>query len=61
MIFLVLASAHYYIQWTTVRLGIENNMLECLEHFAQFSFNSPISAINIMGWTLFFGISNIVI
>lgn len=58
IVILVISSAHYYIQLTTIRLGIENNTLEGLELWAQFNFDSPISVINIMGWTLFFGISN---
>lgn len=59
IIFTTLSSAQYYVQWTSVRLGISNNTIEGLGQLIQFNFDSPISVINILGWTFFFGISNI--
>lgn len=58
-IFLTLSSIHYYIQFTSVRLGIVNGSLDGLGQFAQFNFDSPVSVINILGWTFFLGVSNI--
>lgn len=59
VIFLALSSIHYYIQWTTIKQGIDRSVLDGLGQFAQFNFDSPISVINILGWTFFFGIANI--
>lgn len=57
VVFLALSSIHYYIQLTSVRIGIEKGLLEGLGQFVQFNFDSPISVINILGWTLFCGIA----
>ncbi|WDV45105.1 hypothetical protein PV797_16495 [Clostridiaceae bacterium M8S5] len=61
IIFLLLSSANYYIQWTSVRVGINKGALKGLEYLVQFNFDSPVSVLNILGWTFFFGISNIFI
>lgn len=57
-IFLTLSTIHYYIQWTTVCAGLSSGNLSGLSMLVQSNFDSPVSAINILGWTLFFGVAN---
>jgi hypothetical protein len=55
--FVILSSINYYVQWVAVRQGILKGNTEGLGLFAQFNFDSPMSAINMLGWTLFYGIA----
>jgi hypothetical protein len=57
-IFLTMSSIHYYIQWTTVNAGLISGNFDGLSMLVQSNFDAPISVINILGWTLFFGIAN---
>ncbi|MBA4385326.1 MAG: hypothetical protein C0410_11370 [Anaerolinea sp.] len=57
--FTILASLHYYMQWTGVRQSILSNDLEGLGMFVQFNFDSPISAINMLGWMFFYGLTTL--
>jgi hypothetical protein len=59
--FMIVASSHYYAQWAAVWPSIMKDDLEGLGMFAQFNFDSPLSAINILSWTFFFGIANLAI
>ena len=59
LVFLTLSSMHYYIQWAAVNRGIATGNLEGLSMFVQSNFDSPISALNVIGWTLFFGMADI--
>jgi hypothetical protein len=56
-IFVALSSVHYFVQWASVRQSILKGNLEGLGNFVQFNFDSPLSAINMLGWTLFYGIA----
>jgi hypothetical protein len=57
--FAVLSSMHYYIQWVGVRQSILRNDLTGLGLFVQFNFDSPISAANMLGWMLFYGLTTL--
>ena len=61
VIFAGLISMHYFIQLTTVRLGIANGQVAGLEQFVQANPASAISAINLLGWSLFFGLSALLV
>lgn len=61
IIFAALSSIHYFIQFSTVRLSILQNQLQGLEHFIQLNPVSAIAAVNLLGWTLFFGLSSLFI
>ncbi len=56
-IFVALSTLHYYVQWASVRQNVLKGDLEGLGHFVQFNFDSPLSAINMLGWTLFYGLA----
>jgi hypothetical protein len=55
--FMVLSCLHYFIQWAAVRPSILKGNLDGLSQFVQFNFDSPLSAINMLGWTLFYGLA----
>jgi hypothetical protein len=57
VIFASLSSIHYFVQFSVVRFGILHGHTEGLEPFIQLNPDSVISAINILGWTVFFGLS----
>lgn len=57
--FALLASMHYFVQWTSVRQSILHNDLDGLGLFVQFNFNSPMSAINMLGWMFFYGLTTL--
>jgi hypothetical protein len=61
VIFAGLISMHYFIQLSTVRLGIANGQVAGLDQFVQANPASAISAINLLGWSLFFGLSSLLI
>jgi hypothetical protein len=55
--FMALSCLHYFIQWAAVRPSILKGNLDGLSQFVQFNFDSPLSAINMLGWTLFYGLA----
>ena len=59
--FTILSSMHYYIQWVGVRQSILRNDLTGLGLFVQFNFDSPVSAINMLGWMFFYGLTTLVL
>jgi hypothetical protein len=59
--FALLSSMHYYIQWVGVRQSILRGDLEGLGLFAQFNFDSPLSAANMLGWMFFYGLTCLVV
>jgi hypothetical protein len=61
IIFTVLICMSYYIQFTTVRQSILIGQLEGLEQFTSFNPRSATNAINLLGWTLFLGLSSLFI
>lgn len=57
--FSVTIGINYFIQFTAVRLQIEEGITEGLSQFVQSFPISGIAAINMLGWTVFFGLSSI--
>ena len=61
IVFTVFSSINYFIQFSAVRLNILHGQPEGLEQFIQLNPLSLITAINILGWTLFLGLSSLFI
>lgn len=59
ILFALLSSAHYFIQISSVRFALENNAYTGLEHFLQSNPLSFSSSLNMLGWTLFLGLSSL--
>jgi len=59
IIFAVLTGVSYFIQLSVVRLNISKGYLEGLEHLIQTNPASVILAVNVLGWSLFFGLSSL--
>lgn len=59
--FAVLSSINYFVQLTVVRLNIEQGHIDGLGHFVQANPYSVMSSINMLGWTLFLGLSSLFI
>ena len=57
IIFTTLVSIHYFIQISSVRLQLLNNETDGLIQFIQGNPISASSSINMLGWTLFLGLS----
>ena len=57
LLFAGLTSLHYFVQVTAVRLSLQTNQLAGLEQIVQANPISAISAINMLGFTLFLGLS----
>jgi hypothetical protein len=55
----VLIGVNYFVQLTAVRLSLEKGEFAGLEHFLQGNPYSTISAVNMLGWTLFFGLASL--
>jgi hypothetical protein len=58
IIFATLSSIHYFVQFGTIRQGMLAGNLQGLEQFIQLNPGSVIASINLLGWTLFLGISS---
>ncbi len=56
--FAVLISIHYFVQLSAIRLNIMKEQTEGIEHFLQANPISIMSAVNMLGWTLFLGLSS---
>ncbi len=59
LIFTVLSSIHYFAQVSSVRWAISGGQFEGIEHFLQANPTSFLSSINMLGWTLFLGLSTL--
>lgn len=59
VIFAALISLHYFVQLSAVRINLSKGHLDGIEQFIQSRPDSVITAINMLGWTLFFGLSSI--
>jgi hypothetical protein len=59
VVFATTTAIHYFMQISVVRLNLAQGELEGLEHFLQARPYSAISAVNMVGWTLFFGVSSL--
>lgn len=59
IMFAMASSIHYFVQISYVRFAIENEEYTGLEHFLQSYPTSFLSSVNMLGWTLFLGLSNL--
>lgn len=55
--FLTLICINYFVQISTVRMQIDIDQMNGLEQFVQANPISGMAAINMLGWTIFFGLS----
>lgn len=61
LVFAAFSSMHYFVQLTTVRLGVARGAVEGLEQFIQLRPNAAITAVNVLGSSLFLGLSSLFI
>ncbi len=59
LMFALLSSVHYFIQISSVRFAFEDKSYEGMEHFLQSNPTSFSSSVNMLGWTLFLGLSSL--
>jgi len=59
--FTITSCIHYFVQLSVVRLNIEQGYTNGLEHFVQANPLSIMTAIDMLGWTFFFGLSSLFI
>lgn len=59
VMFALLSTAHYFVQISTVRFALESKTYTGLEHFLQSNPLSFSSSLNMLGWTLFLGLSSL--
>lgn len=59
LLFAGLVSIHYFVQVTAVRLSLQNNQLIGLEQVVQANPFSAVSAINMLGFTLFLSLASL--
>lgn len=57
--FAVLTGINYFVQLSAVRLSLLKGEFQGLEQFVQANPISGISAINMLGWTVFLGLSSL--
>lgn len=57
--FAVLAGMHYWVQISAVRLNLNKGTTDGLIQFIQAKPDSALAAINMLGWTVFFGLSQL--
>jgi hypothetical protein len=61
IVFATLASLNYFVQISAVRLNIDKGHIEGIEQFIQSRPDAVITAINMLGWTLFLGLSSLLV
>lgn len=59
LIFAALTGINYFVQISAVRINLAKGHLAGLEQFLQANPDSAISAINMLGFTVFFGLSSL--
>lgn len=57
--FAILTGIHYFLQISVVRLNLLQGELAGLEQVMQANDHSAVSGINMLGWTIFFGLSSL--
>lgn len=58
LLFAGLTAINYFIQISTLRTALNNKAFDGLNNIIMSNPNSMILGINMLGWTLFFGLSN---
>jgi hypothetical protein len=59
--FMLCVSIHYFVQISAVHFAVNEENFNALEHFVQANPHSVFSSINMLGWTLFLGLSSLFI
>lgn len=59
LMFAVLVGGFYFVQLSAVRLSVIKDQLAGLEQIVQANPSGALSALNMLGWTLFFGLSSL--
>jgi hypothetical protein len=59
--FAVLVGMHYWVQISAVRLNLSKGTTDGLIQFIQAKPDSAMAAINMLGWTVFFGLSQLML
>ena len=59
LLFTLLVSAHYYVQISAIRFAFDKEQFTGLEHFLQSNPTSFICSLNMLGWTVFLGLSSL--
>jgi hypothetical protein len=59
LLFAVTIGIHYFTQLSAVRLSLLAGRTEGLEHFVQANPYSILSAINMLGWTVYLGLASL--
>jgi hypothetical protein len=59
LLFAVLVGGFYFVQLSAVRLSVARVQFAGLEQIVQANPYSALSALNMLGWTLFFGLSSL--
>jgi hypothetical protein len=57
--FAILSSLHYFVQLSSVRLNLLNGNFDGMEAFIQANPLSIMTSIDMLGWTLFLGLSSL--
>lgn len=58
-LFALLISINYFVQLSSVRQNIAKGQFDGLQHFVQVNPSAPMLALNMLGWTLFFGLASL--
>lgn len=61
VVFAALTGLHYFVQITAVRWSVERDQLDGIVQFLQSKPDSALAAVNMLGWTLFFGLSSLLV
>jgi hypothetical protein len=59
LLFAALVGGFYFVQLSAVRLSVMKDQLAGLEQIVQANPYGMLSALNMLGWTLFFGLSSL--
>jgi hypothetical protein len=59
IMFALVSGIHYFVQISSVRFAMAGNEYSGLEHFLQSKPTSFLSSVNMLGWTLFLGLSSL--
>lgn len=55
----ITSSLHYFVQLTSVKFSIENNLTDGIVHFLQANPYSFLISVNMLGWSFFLGFSSL--
>jgi hypothetical protein len=59
LVFATLSCIHYFVQLSSVRINLERGITDGMENFVQANPLSIMTSIDMLGWTLFLGLSSL--